>query len=395
MDGPQPPRPGAGAAHRRGPRRHRRSPVRRSFRRRPTAARGFPLPRHSRCSGPQRRPPGRSRSSSTTSRERRSTACSLSTTSASSSTSSSPASLRRSFSRPLDFLNRNRFPAEYLALVLAAAAGMMLMATSMDLIAIFVALELQAICFYVARRLPARTRSPARPALKYLLLGADQHGADAVRHGLPLRPLGLDEPHGYRRLRRHGRRRHAHGPRSRRGPARIRPRLQDGRHPVPDVGAGRLPGRADAGHRVPFGCIKAAGFAVVLRIFVVSMGEGEISSDWSNMFAALAALSMTVGNVAGARSDGHQADARLQLDRAGRHLPHRPRRCRCGRPAAPAGHQRRRLLPRHLRLHEPRRVHRDHRHLSEDRVVRYLELRGHGAAAHPGSRAVSLPASSR
>jgi NADH-quinone oxidoreductase subunit N len=43
---------------------------------------------------------------------------------------------------------------------------------------------------------------------------------------------------------------------------------------------------------------KAAGFAVVMRIFVVSLGEGLISSDWSNMFAAIAAISMTLGNIA-------------------------------------------------------------------------------------------------
>jgi NADH-quinone oxidoreductase subunit N len=43
---------------------------------------------------------------------------------------------------------------------------------------------------------------------------------------------------------------------------------------------------------------KAAGFAVVMRIFVVALGEGLISSDWSNMFAAIAAISMTLGNLA-------------------------------------------------------------------------------------------------
>ncbi len=35
-----------------------------------------------------------------------------------------------------------------------------------------------------------------------------------------------------------------------------------------------------------------------MRIFVVALGEGLISSDWSNMFAAIAAISMTLGNVA-------------------------------------------------------------------------------------------------
>ena len=42
---------------------------------------------------------------------------------------------------------------------------------------------------------------------------------------------------------------------------------------------------------------KAAGFAVVMRIFLVALGEGLISSDWANMFAAIAAISMTLGNV--------------------------------------------------------------------------------------------------
>src|SRR5713101_2421932 len=42
---------------------------------------------------------------------------------------------------------------------------------------------------------------------------------------------------------------------------------------------------------------KAAGFAVVMRIFVVALGQGLISSDWANMFAAIAAISMTLGNV--------------------------------------------------------------------------------------------------
>jgi NADH-quinone oxidoreductase subunit N len=42
---------------------------------------------------------------------------------------------------------------------------------------------------------------------------------------------------------------------------------------------------------------KAAGFAVVLRIFYDGLSDPFISSDWSNLFAAVAAVSMTVGNV--------------------------------------------------------------------------------------------------
>ena len=39
---------------------------------------------------------------------------------------------------------------------------------------------------------------------------------------------------------------------------------------------------------------KAAGFAVILRVFYVAFGE--IGLDWSSLFAVLSALSMTVGN---------------------------------------------------------------------------------------------------
>jgi NADH-quinone oxidoreductase subunit N len=43
---------------------------------------------------------------------------------------------------------------------------------------------------------------------------------------------------------------------------------------------------------------KAAGFAVVLRIFYEGFGpDSFVGSDWSNLFAALAAVSMVIGNV--------------------------------------------------------------------------------------------------
>ncbi|MEE8346195.1 MAG: NADH-quinone oxidoreductase subunit N, partial [Dehalococcoidia bacterium] len=42
---------------------------------------------------------------------------------------------------------------------------------------------------------------------------------------------------------------------------------------------------------------KAAGFAVVMRVFFTALDDGLISSDWANVFAILAAISMTVGNI--------------------------------------------------------------------------------------------------
>src|SRR5690606_27625010 len=45
---------------------------------------------------------------------------------------------------------------------------------------------------------------------------------------------------------------------------------------------------------------KAAGFAVVLRVFYTGLGGGDtfISEDWAIMFGVLAAISMTFGNAA-------------------------------------------------------------------------------------------------
>src|SRR5574341_1935179 len=71
----------------------------------------------------------------------------------------------------VDYLEKNRFQAEYNALVLTSTAGMMLMASTVDLIAIFVALELQSMSLYVLVAFAKDVRS-SEAALKYLLLGA-------------------------------------------------------------------------------------------------------------------------------------------------------------------------------------------------------------------------------
>ena len=103
---------------------------------------------------------------------------------------------------------------------------------------------------------------------------------------------------------------------------------------------------------------KAAGFAVVMRIFFVALGEGLISSDWSNMFAAIAAISMTVGNVAAlVQTDIKRMLGYSSIAQAGTFL--------IGLAAVAAedpqlllGTSAVVLLPRDVRVHEPRRVHR-------------------------------------
>jgi len=196
----------------------------------------------------------------------------------------------------IDFLQKNRFHGEYLALVLTAAAAMMLMAASLDLIMIFVALETQAIVFYVLVGFGKNERS-GEAALKYLLLGAVStaltlygmaylfglsgetslegiaayvDGADSgTRTALVVATVFLAGGLGFKM-------------------AVIPFQMW-----VPDVYQG-APTPVTAYLSV---ASKAAGFAVVMRIFIVGLGEGVITSDWANMFAAISAISMTLGNL--------------------------------------------------------------------------------------------------
>ncbi len=197
----------------------------------------------------------------------------------------------------IDMLERNRFQAEYMALILASAAGMMLMASTVDLIAIFVALELQAICFYVLVAIAKDGRS-SEAALKYLLLGAVSTALTlygmAYLFGLS-GSTNLEEIASFVASADSGTR-----------PALVlaavflaaglgfKMAVVPFQMWVPDVYQG-APTPVTAYLSV---ASKAAGFAVVMRIFVVSLGDGAISSDWANMFAAIAAISMTFGNVA-------------------------------------------------------------------------------------------------
>ncbi len=63
------------------------------------------------------------------------------------------------------------------------------------------------------------------------------------------------------------------------------------------MGAGRLRRRAGAGRGLPQRRQQGRGFAVVLRIFFEGLPDESISSDWADIFAVVAAVSMTVGNV--------------------------------------------------------------------------------------------------
>jgi NADH-quinone oxidoreductase subunit N len=193
-----------------------------------------------------------------------------------------------------------RFQGEYYALVLLAALGMMLMAATAELISIYIALELTSISLYVLTGFLKDPRS-TEASLKYLLLGAvasavllfgmallfgftgqTQLGDIArVIQGLSLSG-GMDSPglilaivllvagFGFKI-------------------AAVPFQMW-----VPDVYEG-APTPVAAYLSVGS---KAAGFAVVLRVFYSALGSPEwLSLDWGMLFAVLAAIGMTVGNI--------------------------------------------------------------------------------------------------
>jgi NADH-quinone oxidoreductase subunit N len=195
-----------------------------------------------------------------------------------------------------------RYQGEYYALILLATGGMMLLAGGRDLIAIFIALELTAISQYVMAALLKDTRS-SEAGLKYLLLGAISTAVllygMAFLFGLSgttklIAPPG--EPSIAATV--------AEGEANLRGALVLsivflaaglafKTAVVPFQMWVPDVYEGS-PTPVAAYLSV---ASKAAGFAVVLRIFYDGLSDPFISSDWSNLFAAVAAVSMTVGNV--------------------------------------------------------------------------------------------------
>ena len=98
---------------------------------------------------------------------------------------------------------------------------------------------------------------------------------------------------------------------------------------------------------------KAAAFAVFLRFFDVALGPQV--DEWQPALAVLAAISIVVGNVGALGQDslkrmlGYSGVAQAGYMLGGIVV------------ASEAGRQRARLLPRRLRLHEPRRLRRDRR----------------------------------
>src|SRR5205823_362126 len=193
------------------------------------------------------------------------------------------------------YLERKKVPAgEYYATVLFSTLGAMTIALSTDLITLFVGLELMTIPIYVLAGIQRRDRFANEAALKYFLLGAFSSAllvygfawlfgvtgstryaditavlkAGGIANGptiiaLALVTVGL----GFK--------------------AAVVPFHQW----TPDAYDG-APTPATAFMSVG---PKAAAFAAILRVLV--SGMGSLVLDWSAVFAVLAAITMTAGNI--------------------------------------------------------------------------------------------------
>ena len=207
-----------------------------------------------------------------------------------------------------DYVKRfSRFRAEYYSLVLFSAVGMMLLASAIELITIYVALELTALPIAALAAFNRDARS-AESAMKFLILSA-------ISSAVLL--YGMVMVYGFTGSTSLG------DIAARLGEIGLSPETPFGSHALlfgivliiagagfklasfpfhmwaPDVYEGS-PTPITAFLSV---ASKAAGCAVVLRVFYMAFDNPIVSVEWSAIFAVLSALSMSVGNLIAVRQD--------------------------------------------------------------------------------------------
>ena len=201
----------------------------------------------------------------------------------------------------VDYISKfSRFQGEYHALIVLSALGMMLMAASAELITIYIALELASISLYILTGFLKDPKS-TESSIKYLLLGATASAVLLYGMALVFGTTGTTQLAG------------------------IAQAVQNlgttgiGDNPALMLGAVLL--IAGFGFKiaaVPFQmwvpdvyegaptpitaylsvASKAAGFAVIMRVFFSAFGTPDwLSMNWGLVFASLAAIGMTVGNI--------------------------------------------------------------------------------------------------
>lgn len=207
-----------------------------------------------------------------------------------------------------DYVSRfQRFQAEYYALVLFSTTGMMLLASTVELISIYISLELTALPIAALAAFLRDSRS-SESGMKFLILSAISSAV--LLYGMvmvygftgstmlediagQLGNLGLsgDTPFGSYAL--------LFGVVLIIAGFGFKIAVVPFQMWAPDVYEGS-PTPVTAFLSV---ASKAAGFAVILRVFYMAFSMEVLSLDWSAIFAVLAALSMTVGNLVAVRQD--------------------------------------------------------------------------------------------
>ena len=194
-----------------------------------------------------------------------------------------------------DYVSRfKRFVGEYYALVLLATAGMMLMASTVELISIYIALELSALSL-AALAAFLRDGKSVEASIKFLVLSAISSAV--LLYGMAL-VFGLTGSTHLEEIAQS-----IPGGRLYENPALMMGVIlivagfgfKISTVPfqmwVPDVYEGS-PTPVTAFLSV---ASKAAGFAILLRVFYIAFPTVDV--DWKTLFAVLAAISMFVGNL--------------------------------------------------------------------------------------------------
>ena len=194
-----------------------------------------------------------------------------------------------------------RFQGEYYALILLSTLGMTLMAAATDLISLYVSLELTSISLYVLVGF-LKDRKSTESALKYLLLGAIASAVLLYGMTLIFGTTGQTQLiYIVQSITSMGNNTPAANPALFMGIVLLiagfgfKIAAVPFQMWVPDVYEG-APTTITAFLSVGS---KAAGFAIIMRVFLTSFSASvTMSHDWGIIFAALAVVSMIIGNVA-------------------------------------------------------------------------------------------------
>ena len=283
-----------------------------------------------------------------------------------------------------DYLVARGLPvAEFIVVLLFAMTGAMLLSASTDLLLLFLGLELMVLPGYLLAAYHKTDAYSTEGAIKYFLLGS--FSSAIFLFGLAFIWGMTGTTQGRRRVRRAQRhRRRGRAARARAGDgARVpdhRRRLQDRGRPVPLLDAGRVPGLADADHRLPLGrpedrrvradpaALRRGDLAAPRLVAAGRHGPGRADDD--------------PRQPRGADAGQRQADARLQLDRAHRLHARRAGRLRRRPDPGPRGPA---LLLGGLRGDEPGRVRRSSPRSRSGRASPRSSTRSPGWAARSRS----------